>query len=99
MVFKNVRTRNCLASHRIGSTGMKTFFAPITDAIRVGFAIRANRGLITSGVLRVSRAWEQTQFWRPAQPVHGSIDAKNELAIKGRRKLTRALQSPAYCCF
>jgi len=28
----------------------------------------------------------------PTQPVHGSIDAKNELGIKGRRKLT--LESP-----
>jgi len=35
----------------------------------------------------------------PAQPVDGSIDAKNELGIKGRRKLTRALQSPACSCF
>jgi len=35
-------------------------------------------------------------FCAPTQPVHGSIDAKNELGIMGRRKLTRALQSPAY---
>ena len=35
----------------------------------------------------------------PTQPVHGIIDAKNELGIKGCRKLTRALQSPAYICF
>jgi len=35
-------------------------------------------------------------FGAPTQPVHGSMDAKNELGIKGRRKLTGALQSPAY---
>ena len=37
----------------------------------------------------------QTQFWRSWQ----HIDAKNALGIKRRRKLTRALQSPAYICF
>ena len=35
----------------------------------------------------------------PTQPVHASIDAKNELGIKGRAKLLRALQSPTYSCF
>ena len=50
----------------------------------------------TSGVPRVSRARGQTQFWRPpTQPVHGSIDAKIELELKVRRKLTRA---PAIAC-
>jgi len=38
-------------------------------------------------------------FGAPTQRVHGSIDAKNELGIKGRRKLTQALLSPAYICF
>jgi len=38
-------------------------------------------------------------FGAPTQPVHGSIHEKNELGIKGRRKLTRARQSPAYSCF
>jgi len=38
-------------------------------------------------------------FGAPTQPVHGSIDTKNELGIKGRRKLTLDLQSPAYICF
>ena len=38
-------------------------------------------------------------FGAPTQSVRGSIDAKNELAIKGRQKLTRALQSPAYSWF
>jgi len=38
-------------------------------------------------------------FGAPTQTVHGSIDAKNELGIKGRRKLTRALQSPAHSWF
>jgi len=38
-------------------------------------------------------------FGAPTQPVHGSIDAKNELVIKGRRKLTRVLQSFAYKLF
>ena len=37
-------------------------------------------------------------FDPPTQPVHGSTDAKNELGIKGRRKLTRTLQSPAHIC-
>ena len=35
----------------------------------------------------------------PTQPVHGSIDAKNELGIKGRRKVSRAVQSLAYKLF
>ena len=38
-------------------------------------------------------------FGAPTQPVHGSIDAKNELGIKRHRTLTWALQSPAYSCF
>ena len=38
-------------------------------------------------------------YGAPTQPVHGSIDAKNELGIKGHRKLTRALQSPVYTGF
>jgi len=28
-------------------------------------------------------------FGAPTQPVHGCIDAKNELGVKGRRKLSR----------
>jgi len=35
----------------------------------------------------------------PTQPAHGSLDAKNELGKKARRKLTRDLQSPAHSCF
>ena len=38
-------------------------------------------------------------FGALSQPVHGSTDAKIELEIKRRRKLTRALQSPPYSCF
>jgi len=38
-------------------------------------------------------------FGAPTQPVHARIYAKNEVGIKGCRKLTRALQSPAYCRF
>ena len=38
-------------------------------------------------------------FGAHTQTVHGSINAKNELGIKGRRKLTRDLHSPAYSCF
>jgi len=38
-------------------------------------------------------------FGVPTQPVHGSIGAKNESGVKGRRKLTRALQSLLYSCF
>jgi len=56
-----------------------------------------------SGVPRVSRARGQTQFWRPhphpARPWQHTVDAKNELGIKGPRKLTQAMQSPAYNCF
>jgi len=59
-------------------------------------------------VIRYFIQWRTQGFPRPGlnsvlapgtQPVHGSIDAKNKLRIKGRRKLTRALQSPAYSCF
>jgi len=42
---------------------------------------------------------DKLSFGATTQPVHGSVDAKNELGIKGRRKLTRALQSPAYSSF
>jgi len=42
---------------------------------------------------------DKLSFGAPTQPVRGSIDVKNELEIKGRRKLTRALHSPAYNCF
>jgi len=32
----------------------------------------------------------KVSFGVPTQPVCGSIDAKNELRVEGRRKLTRA---------
>jgi len=54
---------------------------------------------VCSGVPMASRARGKLSFGAPTQSVHGSIDAKNQLGIKGRQKLTRALQSPAYCCF
>jgi len=40
--------------------------------------------------------WGKLSYGAPTQPVHGSIDAKNELGIKECRKLPRALQSPEY---
>ena len=38
------------------------------------------------------RPGEKLSFGAPTQPVHGSIDAKNELGIKGRQKLTLAVR-------
>ena len=46
--------------------------------------------VIASGAPRVSRVRGQSQFGRPIQFVRGSIDAKSELGVKGRQKLTRA---------
>ena len=32
---------------------------------------------------------DKVSLGAPARPIRGSIDAKNELGVKGRRKLTR----------
>jgi len=36
-------------------------------------------------------AGDKPNLGAPTQPVRGSIDAKNELGVKGHRKLARAL--------
>jgi len=55
--------------------------------------------MVTVAYLGFPAPGGKLSFGAPTQPVHGSIDAKNELGMKGRRKLTRALQSPAYSFF
>ena len=65
--------------------------------LRYASSIRKELAQVTfSGVPKISRAQGQTQFWRPHQACSWQLDVKNELGIKGRRKLARALPSPAY---
>jgi len=40
---------------------------------------------------RVPFAWGKVSLGAPTQSVRGSTDAKNELGVKGRRKLSRTL--------
>jgi len=48
-------------------------------------------GIRTVAYLGFPAPGDKFSFGAPTQPVHASIDAKNEFVIKGRRKLTRDL--------